>query len=105
MTAAYRLTRSARHDLREISDFWAAEAGEEIALRVVGGVLETIIRMSRYPRAGVAAGQLGANVREFPAGKYMIYYRPFSNGIEILHVFHGARDQAKAWRKRTARRY
>ncbi len=27
----------------------------------------------------------------------MIYYRPYSKGIEILHVFHGARHQAKAW--------
>ena len=33
----------------------------------------------------------------------MIYYRPCPNGIEILHVFHGARHQARAWRKNRKR--
>jgi toxin ParE1/3/4 len=67
-------------------------------MRVVGGVMETMITMSRHPRAGVSADQFGASVRKFPAGKYMVYYRPYSKGIEVLHVFHGARDQKKAWK-------
>jgi toxin ParE1/3/4 len=98
MNLAYKLARSARRDLQEVSDFWTSEVGEEIALRVVGGVMETIITMSGQPRAGVAADQFGASVRKFPAGKYMVYYRPYSKGIEIVHVFHGARDQKNAWK-------
>jgi toxin ParE1/3/4 len=84
--------------LQEISDFWTFEAGEEIASRLLSGVIETIITMSRQPRAGVAADLFGADVREFPAGRYMVYYRPYSKGIEILHVFHGARNQKRAWK-------
>ncbi len=99
MTATYRIARSARRDLQEISDYWIFEAGEDVASRVVGGVIETVITISHHPHAGVAADQFGQRVRKFPAGKYMIYYRPYSSGIEILHVFHGARLQAKAWRK------
>jgi len=34
----------------------------------------------------------------------MVYYRTNASGIEVLHVFHGARDQRKAWRKRSVRR-
>ena len=48
--------------------------------------------------AGVAAEQFGASVRKFPAGNYMIYYRTGrSRTMQILHVFHGAREQSKAW--------
>jgi len=94
---SYKVARSARRDLQEISDFWASQAGEEIALRVVGGVLETIVTVSQHPGAGIAADQFGAGVRKFPTGKYIIYYRRYSKGIEILHVFHGARDHRKAW--------
>lgn len=98
MTATSRLARAARRDLQEISDYWTVAAGEDVASRVVGGVIETVITISHHPQAGVAADQFGDSVRKFPAGKYMIYYRPYSKGIDILHVFHGARRQAKAWR-------
>jgi toxin ParE1/3/4 len=93
-----KLAGSARRDLQEVSNFWTSQVGEEIALRVVSGVMETIITMSGQRRAGVAADQFGARVRKFPAGKYMVYYRPHVKGIEILHVFRGARDQKKAWK-------
>jgi len=38
-------------------------------------------------------------VKCFPAGKYLIYYRAMHGGTDILHVFHGARDQRKALKK------
>ena len=61
--------------------------------------METLLTISGHPRAGVVADQFGASVRKFPAGKYMVYYRPYSKGIEVLHVFHGARNQKKAWKE------
>ena len=99
MKARYRLTRTARRDLQEIADYWTIEASEDVALKVLTGILETIITVSGQPKAGVAADQFGANVRKFPAGRYMIYYRAYRSGIEILHVFHGKRDQRQAWRE------
>jgi toxin ParE1/3/4 len=99
MPGTYRLARAARRDLQEISDYWTFKAGEDVASRVVAGVIETVIVISHHPQAGVAAAQFGDRVRKFPAGKYMIYYRPYTKGIAILHVFHGARHQAKSWPK------
>ncbi len=99
MRLNYKLARAASRNLQEISDYWTAEAGPDVALGILSGIMETIITLSGQPRAGVVAEQFGRGVRRFPAGKYMIYYRPYrSRGIEILHVFHGARDQPKAWR-------
>jgi plasmid stabilization system protein ParE len=98
MTPACRLARSARRDLQEIADYWTSEVDEQRAFETVARVLETIVTISAHPRAGVVAGQFGAEVRKFPAWPYMIYYRSWSQGIEILHVFHGVRDQKKAWK-------
>jgi plasmid stabilization system protein ParE len=75
-----------------------AEAGEEVALRIITGILDTIVTISKQPRAGVEVETFGAGVRRFLAGKYMIYYRATRPRIEILHVFHAMRDQRKAWR-------
>jgi len=41
---------------------------------------------------------MARGVKCFPAGKYLIYYRALSKGVDILHVFHGARDQNRAFR-------
>jgi toxin ParE1/3/4 len=101
VSVRYRLARSARRNLQEISDYLTAEAGADVALRIVTGILDTIITVSEQPGAGVAAGTFGERVRKFPVGKYMIYYRATRSRIDILHVFHGARDQRKAWREET----
>lgn len=99
MAAQYRIARSAKHDLQEISDYWISEADKEVASRIINSIIETVITISSHPQAGVAAERFGEQVRKFAAGRYMIYYRPYAKGIEVLHVFHGARHQTRAWRK------
>jgi plasmid stabilization system protein ParE len=99
MRLKYRLTRTARGNLQEISDYLVEKAGPNVAFEIVTAIMETIITLSGQPQAGVAADQFGAGVRKFPAGNYMIYYRlTRSRRIEILHVFHSARNQRKAWK-------
>jgi plasmid stabilization system protein ParE len=98
MTFGYKLARAAKRDLQEISDYWVVQAGEVVALRIVTGILETIITLSSQPKAGARAEQFGGSVRKFAAGKYIIYYRLRRTGaFEVLHVFHGVREQEKAW--------
>ena len=98
MRFSFKLARSAKRNLQEISDYWMARAGEDVALRIVTGILETIITLSSQPKAGAPAVQFGEGVRKIAAGNYIIYYRlRASTAVEILHVFHGARDQQKAW--------
>ena len=50
MRFIYKLARSARRNLQEIADYWMARAGEGVALRIVSGILETIITLSSQPR-------------------------------------------------------
>jgi plasmid stabilization system protein ParE len=34
------------------------------------------------------------------SGKYLIYYRRTRRGTEILHIFYGARNQRRTFKKR-----
>jgi toxin ParE1/3/4 len=36
--------------------------------------------------------ELAPGIHGFPVGRYVVFYRPSSNGIEIVRVLHGARD-------------
>jgi len=36
--------------------------------------------------------ELAPNLRSFPIGSYLIFYRPVEDGIELIRVLHGARD-------------
>ncbi len=73
--ARYRLTPQAIDDLLEIHDYVARES-------------------PTHPYMGVARPEFGPTHRLFvvPRSRYVIVYRPASEGAEILHVRHGARD-------------
>ena len=35
-------------------------------------------------------------IRFFPVGNYLIFYRESAEGIQVIHVIHGARDYGSA---------
>lgn len=51
MTFRYKLARSCHRDLQEIADYWTTEAGQEIALKILTGILETVITPSEQADA------------------------------------------------------
>ena len=58
-------------------------------LRTIGAKFEMLLK---NPLMGQDRSELAPQIRSFSVGNYVIYYRPFSNGIEIMRVLHGARD-------------
>ncbi len=44
------------------------------------------------PQMGRTRLELGAEVRSWPLGNYVIFYRIVEAGVEVLRVLHGARD-------------
>jgi toxin ParE1/3/4 len=44
------------------------------------------------PYIARARGELCQNLRNFPFGRYVIFYLAMPDGIEIVRVLHGARD-------------
>jgi toxin ParE1/3/4 len=95
----FRVARKAQHDLDEIFLYWASRAGVDVADRLMDDLEERFALLSDFPNIGRECGEFRPGARSFPAGNYLIYYRKGRTAIEILHVFHGERDQHRAFRR------
>lgn len=95
----YRVSDDAERDLEEIFLYWATRASLETADRVVDRITDRFWLLGEHPDAGKSAGDIAAGAKCFPAGKYLIYYRKTRRGTDILHIFHGARDQRGAFNR------
>jgi toxin ParE1/3/4 len=63
-----------------------------VALRFLDKIDAKLKFLAKHPLAGEARAELAVNVRSFPVGSYVIFYRPSEGGIEVLRILHGARD-------------
>src|SRR3569832_2341617 len=93
--ATARYTVPAEDDLTQITTFIAND-NPEAALRWLAATQSVCELLASQPGLGenIQTKQLNA-VRKHVVGAYQIYYRPISDGVEILNVIHGARDQEK----------
>ena len=94
----YRLSKDAESDLIEIARYIAGNASLETAERELTHIIETIIQIASHPSVGRPEVRYGRGILSFPSRKYKIYYRKRIQGILVLHIFHAARDQKRAWR-------
>lgn len=88
------LSRRASRDLDEIWQFLAKKSGsEEIADRIIDFLLKKLNLLRETPRAGRdRSADVGDDVRSFPAGKYLIYYRIQKSTVKVMRVLHGKRE-------------
>jgi toxin ParE1/3/4 len=49
-------------------------------------------RLAQFPGLGAACEELAPGLRQVSLGKYVLFYRPTDDGIELIRVLHGARD-------------
>ncbi len=84
-------TRESRADYDEIWDFIALHdiAAADRLIRKLDATLSVI---ASAPNMGRSVEALAANLRSFPLGSYLIFYRPIEGGIQLIRVLHGARD-------------
>ncbi len=78
-------------DLMSIYNF-VADDSFRAAEAWLARVEATFDMLAETPMAGRARNNLGANVRSFPVGNYVIFYRPVADGVEVVRVMHGRRD-------------
>ena len=99
----YRVSSATEQDLDEIFLYWAKRAGREVADRMMDSITERFWLLGEYPDAGWSAEDIAPGVTCFPAGKYLICYRHARRVTDILHIFHGAQDQKRAFDKAAKR--
>jgi toxin ParE1/3/4 len=91
---SYSFTPEAANDLGEIYTYVANE--DMVAARQLLDRLTGLFRkLSTMPGLGRKRPELGQDIRSFPTGRYVIYYRVVEQGIQLMRIIHGARDVEK----------
>jgi toxin ParE1/3/4 len=87
-------TAAARLDYLEIF-LYVAERDSRAADELVQSFDEALELIAQVPGTGRARPELRKDLWSFPVGKYLLFYRPIPEGIELIRVLHGARDLRK----------
>ncbi|MCA2708611.1 MAG: type II toxin-antitoxin system RelE/ParE family toxin [Microcystis sp. M015S2] len=81
----------AKLDLKGIW-FYIANDNRQRADAFLRKLDEKIKNLANTPYMGRNRDELMLNLRSFPVGSYVIFYRPIEEGIEVIRVLHSARD-------------
>ena len=83
-------TRESRADYDEIWDY-LAQHDLAAADRMIRSLEAKLVVIASAPNMGRSVEDLAPNLRSFPLGRYLIFYRPVEGGIQLIRVLHGAR--------------
>ena len=89
-----RVAKLAEHDLREIEEY-IAQDNPVAAVNFLQKLAERFHILLDSPGIGRKRAELAESMRSSSVGEYLILYRPFSGGIEIVRVVHAKRDLGK----------
>lgn len=85
------LRPQAELDILEIWEFIAAES-VSAADRWVDDLDEKSSLWATQPMMGRARDELAPGIRSLPFGRYVVFFAPLPDGIDVVRVMHGARD-------------
>ena len=91
MSLIIRFSDQAENDLDEIWDY-AAEHSFQTADQRVKRILSVCFSFIETPELGRHREEFRKGMRSFAVGNYIIFYRAWSERIDILRIIHGARD-------------
>jgi toxin ParE1/3/4 len=94
VNSGYRVAAAAEKDLDNIWDY-LADKNLGAAARFLQKVGKTLSLLASNPQMGRPRFELLENLRSFPMGKYVVFYRPVEEddvSVEIVRILHGARD-------------
>jgi toxin ParE1/3/4 len=78
-------------DLAKVWDY-IADDSEELADAFIAAIDAKFRTLSQHPAMGRRRDELAPGLRSFPVGRYLVFYLPLSDGVEIVRVLHGSRD-------------
>lgn len=97
----FRILRRERalRDLEALTDYLDQHAGPRVAIRFLDAAERSFDQLARHPLMGRAFASFDPRLQELRifqvAGfaRILVYYRPLVDGVEVIRVIHGARDQ------------
>jgi toxin ParE1/3/4 len=78
----------------DVAEIWDYIAEDSImhADAWVDRLDQALRRLAGQPRMGRARDELSPGLRSLPFGRYVIFYEPLDDGIDVVRVLHAARD-------------
>jgi toxin ParE1/3/4 len=78
----------------DISDIWDFIAEDSViqADAWVDRLDDKLSLLATQPLMGRPRYELSPELRSHPFGRYVIFYQPLSDGIDVVRVLHSARD-------------
>jgi toxin ParE1/3/4 len=93
--ATLRFSERARYDLIDIGNFIGRD-NPTAAAQFISELEQRCLLLSARPLSGRVRDELVRGLRSVPDSRYVIFYRPIKDGVEIVRVVHGARDLRRA---------
>lgn len=78
----------------DIAEVWEHIAEDNLAAadRWVDQLDEQFRLLATQPLMGRARNELSPRLRSFPFGRYVIFYEPLDDGLDVVRLLHSARD-------------
>ncbi len=89
---SFRLRPQAVEDIASIALLIAAD-NPRAAQKWADGIQSSCRRIGDMPGIGAPRPEVAAGLRILPVGNYLILYVETKDGVDVLRVIHGARDQ------------
>ena len=88
-----RITRRSEAEA-DVIDIWGFIAEDSIteADRWVDRLDERLQLWATQPMIGRARDELAPGIRSMAFGRYVVFFAPIHDGIDIVRVLHGSRD-------------
>jgi toxin ParE1/3/4 len=84
-------TEQSRQDALEIWEYIAVK-NPAAADNLIDRIEAHLALLAASPAIGRQRDELARDLRSFPVGNYVIFYRSRKDGVELIRVLHGARD-------------
>jgi toxin ParE1/3/4 len=86
-----RIAETAGDDLEDVWEY-VAQDNPGAARKVIKEITGKFKLLRDHPQIGREENTLLDTLRSFPISSYIVLYKPFENGVEILRILHAARD-------------
>jgi toxin ParE1/3/4 len=95
---SFHLSTEANLDIEEITNY-IFDLNPVAAHRFLDDLDEVFDLLADFPFIGRLRPDLGADVRSYPVGSYLVFYVPAADCIEIARVIYGGRDLPKIFKR------
>ena len=93
MTAHVQKTEQADSDMLGIADYITQQCGSQhIGESFIDRLNDCLETLATQPLLGPCRDDLLTGLRYHPFERYLVFYTPIDNGIEVIRVIHAARD-------------